>query len=104
MVKPETLSKSASVKEGMQPLMRNGTAPKRLVKNQADATMTNVERIERLIFFFLKNTRFTRMYKIPLVAIGIKKEGITLYSEQAIAVITGTTSVEPTMPKSAVTI
>ena len=80
MVKPETLSKNAFVKEGMQPLMQNGTAPKRLVKNHDDATMTNVERIERLIFFLRKNTRFTRTYKIPLATIGIKKERITLYS------------------------
>ena len=40
VVKPDTVSKSASIYDGMAPLMTNGTAPTRLITIQLKATET----------------------------------------------------------------
>jgi len=51
VVKPETLSKKASVKDGIVPEIIKGTAPKRLAKVHAHATTANpllVESLSRL--------------------------------------------------------
>jgi hypothetical protein len=69
---PLTLSKTASVNEGIYPLVNKGKAPKRLVKIHAGATITNVNFILRLNFL-LRKRRINMAAQIQLQSIGTQK-------------------------------
>ena len=79
VVKPETLSKKASVKLGTQPEKNKGRAPKRLAKNQAAATTIKASRGVMAIFFPLPSNNTITANAMQIIP-GIKKEGITAYS------------------------
>ena len=98
VVKPLTLSKNASVKDGMEPLIINGIAPKRLVVIHAEATTTKAVFVRSSIFLFLKK-RLIKSKKIQLQIIGIAKEGIMDVSLYANAVVIGIKQVVPIMPR-----
>ena len=50
VVKPETVSKKASIKDGISPEITKGSAPKTLISTQTSATMARPSRAKMVVF------------------------------------------------------
>ena len=74
VVKPETDSKTASLKEGITPEKKRGNAPSSPVAIHASATKTMPPRVDNTILLLSKKNNIVAM--INTTNIGIKKEGI----------------------------
>ena len=99
VVKPEALSKKASVKDGMYPEITNGRAPARLAVIQQNATETKLARGERKNFFF-RPARKSEIPRIKQITAGIRNAGITAVSPQKKAVPAGKIMVRVTSAKT----
>ena len=72
MVKPETDSKNASVKDGKKPDKYRGIEPSKLEKIQQQAVTAKFPLIFKLALFFRKTTK-KKMEKIQVITIGMAK-------------------------------
>ena len=50
VVKPETVSKNASINDGISPEITNGSAPNALISTQTSATMARPSRAKMVVF------------------------------------------------------